>query len=53
MEGQMTQEDPARERAEKHVNEVRDFFYHLMVYMLVYALLVFIDLRHGGLDWAF
>jgi hypothetical protein len=53
MEVQMTQEDRARERAEKHVREVRDFFYHLMVYVLVCAMLVFIDLRQGGLDWAF
>ena len=45
MEARMTQEDPDRKRAEKHVKEVRDFFYHLMVYVLVCAMLVYIDLR--------
>ena len=49
----MTDNDLARERAEKHVKEVRDFYYHLMVYVLVNTLLVFIDLRQGGLDWAY
>lgn len=55
----MTQEDPALERARRHVKGVRDFFYHLMAYVLVNALLVIIDLRVDtgqgflGLDFAF
>lgn len=56
----MTQEDRALARAEEHVKRVRDFFYHLMTYVLVCALLVFIDLRVDtggpqvmGLDWAY
>jgi hypothetical protein len=54
----MTQEDPALERAKKHVKNVRDFYYHLMTYVLVNALMVIIDLRGGagggflGLDFA-
>ena len=55
----MTEEDPALERAKKHVADVRDFYYHLMTYVLVNALLVVIDRRDGldggfvGLDWAY
>ena len=55
----MTQEDPALERARRHVKDVRDFYYHLMTYVLVNALLVIIDLRVDtgqgflGLDFAF
>lgn len=49
----MTQVDPALERAKEHVKHVRDFYYHLMVYVLVNALLVIIDLSVGGLDWAY
>jgi hypothetical protein len=55
----MTQEDATLERARKHVKEVRDFFYHLMTYVLVNALLVIIDRRVDtgggflGLDWAY
>lgn len=55
----MTQTDPALERVRQYVTEVRDFYYHLMVFVLVNALLIFIDLRTGpgdglfGLDWAF
>ncbi len=56
----MTNEDPARERAERHVKHVRDFYYHLMTYVFVNALLVIIDRRSGtgdqavlGLDWAY
>jgi hypothetical protein len=55
----MTQKDPALERARQHVKAVRDFWYHLMVYVLVNAMLVAIDLRVDtgtgflGLDWAF
>lgn len=56
----MTQDDSAVELAREHNKKVRDFFYHLMVYVLVNALLVVIDLRGGetsqtvfGLDWAY
>ncbi|NND01771.1 MAG: 2TM domain-containing protein [Acidimicrobiia bacterium] len=54
-----TQVDPALERARKHVTEVRDFYYHLMVFLLVNAMLIALDLRTGpndfflGLDWSF
>jgi len=53
-------EDEALNRAEKHVKQVRDFYYHLMTYVLVTALLVIVDRRGGtgeqailGLDWAY
>jgi hypothetical protein len=55
----MVQEDPALERARKYVTEVRDFYYHLMVYVLVNAMLVVIDRLGGansgflGLDFAY
>lgn len=55
----MAQEDPTLQRARKHVEEVRDFYYHLMVYVFVNILMVVIDRRGGpndgflGLDWAF
>ena len=56
----MSESDPALERAELHVKLARDFFYHLMVYVFVGALLVIIDLRADtggdtvlGLDWAY
>ena len=49
----MSYEGPALERAKEHVKHVRDFYYHLMVYVLVNAMLVIIDLRVGGLDWAY
>lgn len=55
----MTQRDPALARARTHVEEVRDFWYHLMTYAFVNVLLVVIDLRNGtdgpflGLDFAF
>lgn len=51
--------DPALERAKKHVKDVQDFYYHLMVYVLVNTMLVFVDLAGGanngflGLDFAF
>lgn len=55
----MTHEDPALERAKRRVKDLSDFYYHLMTYVLVNALLVFIDLRVDGgqevlgLDWAY
>ncbi len=57
-EADMTQRDPALDRAERHVKAVRDFFYHLMVFVLVNALLIIIDVGGGanagllGLDFA-
>ena len=51
--------DPALALAEQHVKAVRDFFYHLMVFVMVNALMVIIDLRATGdqavlgLDWAY
>ena len=42
--------DPALVRAQKHVKHVRDFFYHLMVYVLVNVMLVVIDRRSAGND---
>lgn len=56
----MTPEDPALARAEKYVKDVRDFYYHLMTYVLVNGLMVVVDVRGGtgdqavlGLDWAY
>lgn len=54
----MTQQDPALERARRRVEDVSAFYYHLMTYVLVNALLVWIDLAGGanaglfGLDFA-
>ena len=50
--------DSAMERATAYVKEVRDFYYHLMVFVLVNAFMIFIDLSGGagaglwGLDFA-
>ena len=56
----MTENDPALERASKHVKDLSDFYYHLMTYVFVNILMVAIDLRGGagaqpvfGLDWAY
>ena len=55
----MTEEDPILERTRKHVEDVRDFWYHLMVYAFVNLMLIVIDLVNGtngpflGLDFAF
>lgn len=48
----MTETDPALEQAREHVKGVRDFFYHLMTFVLVGALLVVID-RGGGANDGF
>jgi len=43
----------------KHVKDVRDFMYHLMVYVFVNTLMIILDRAVGpndgflGLDWAF
>jgi hypothetical protein len=43
----MAQEDPVLDRTRKYVADVRDFFYHLMVYVFVNAFIIVID-RNGG-----
>ena len=54
------QHDPAMERARKRARELRGFYGNLMIYVLVCALLVVIDLVTGtsgdtfiGLNWAY
>lgn len=49
-----------QDAARAHLKAVRDFLYHLMVYVFVGTLLVFVDVREGhganavlGLDWAY
>lgn len=44
----------------KHLKAIRDFMYHLMVFLFVNGLLVILDVRAGvgdqavlGLDWAY
>jgi Mn2+/Fe2+ NRAMP family transporter len=57
----MTDTDPAMERARARAHELRDYYRHLLIYVLVCALLVVIDLVDGteggdtliGLNWAF
>lgn len=52
--------EPQLEGTRRHLKAVRDFLYHLMVYLFVCGLLVILDLRGGaggqqvaGLDWAY
>lgn len=56
----MEQTDPAVDAARKHLKAIRDFMYHLMVFVFVTGLLVILDVRAGvgdqavlGLDWAY
>jgi 2TM domain len=56
----MEQTHTALEAARKHLKAIRDFFYHLMVFLFVNGLLVILDVRSGvgdqavlGLDWAY
>ena len=56
----MQQTDTALESARKHLKAIRDFMYHLMVFLFVNGLLVILDVRAGvgdqavlGLDWAY
>lgn len=56
----MESTDPVLEAAKQHLKAVRDFMYHLMVFLFVCGLLVIIDVRGGtsdgavlGLDWAY
>lgn len=48
----MTQEDPVLQRTREHVKDVRDFWYHLMVYVFVNVLMIAID-RSGGANDGF
>lgn len=52
--------DRGLEAAKKNLKAVRDFMYHLMVFVFVNGLLVILDVRAGsgetavlGLDWAY
>lgn len=48
-----TTHDAAVERATKRVKELRDFYIHLAIYLVVNTGLVIIDLVQGdGLQWA-
>lgn len=48
-----TARDPATERAIKRVKELKDFYVHLVIYLVVNTGLVLIDLVQGdGLQWA-
>ncbi|HEY5652530.1 MAG TPA: 2TM domain-containing protein [Acidimicrobiia bacterium] len=55
----MTEKDAALRRSETHVKHIRDFYYHLMVFVFVAALLVIIDVAGGanagflGMDFAY
>lgn len=56
----MEQTDTAIESAKRHLKAIRDFMYHLMVFLFVNGLLVILDVRAGvgdqavlGLDWAY
>lgn len=56
----MVQTDPVPEGVRKHLKAIRDFLYHLMVFLFVNGLLVILDVRAGvgvqavlGLDWAY
>ncbi len=56
----MTEIDPAMERARKRARTLKDFYGHLISYILVCGLLVVIDVLDGsagttfmGLNWAY
>lgn len=56
----MEQLDPGLDIEKRHMKAIRDFMYHLMVFVFVSALLVILDVRAGvgdqavfGLDWAY
>lgn len=53
-------QEAIRERAEKRVQEIKDFYSHLTAYLLICTLLVIIDVAGGsagdtfvGLNWAY
>ena len=48
------QHDAAVERARKRVKELRDFYVHVAIYVVVNVGLVLLDLAQGdGLQWAY
>jgi hypothetical protein len=57
----MTEQDPAMEKARARAHELKDFYKHLITYILVCGLLVVIDLADRdvgagtflGLNWAY
>jgi hypothetical protein len=58
----MTPQDPALERARRRAKELREFYSHLITYLVVCTFLVAIDLANGepgnpdvfiGLNWAY
>ncbi len=57
----MTEQDPAMERARERARELKDFYKHLVTYVLVCSLLVVIDVADAdsradtfiGLKWAY
>lgn len=56
----MTQADPVWDAERKNLKAVRDFMYHLMVFVFVNGMFVILDVRAGvgdqavlGLDWAY
>ena len=57
----MTEQDPAMEKALARARELKDFYKHLITYVLVCGLLVVIDLADSdvgadtfvGLNWAY
>jgi hypothetical protein len=56
----VSEDDVTIEQAKKHLKLVRDFYYHLMVYVFINLLIVVLDRRAGtsgnavfGLDWAY
>ncbi|HXV72416.1 MAG TPA: 2TM domain-containing protein [Acidimicrobiia bacterium] len=56
----MEQADYVERAARKHLKAIRDFMYHLMVFVFVNGLFVIVDVRAGvgdqavlGLDWAY
>jgi hypothetical protein len=57
----VTDQDPAMEQARKRAAELKDFYKHLIIYVLVCSLLVVIDVADNnpasdtfiGLQWAY
>ncbi|MDH4117268.1 MAG: 2TM domain-containing protein [Acidimicrobiia bacterium] len=56
----MSHEDRVLVSAKRNLKAIRDFMYHLMVFIFVSGLLVILDVRAGvgdqavlGLDWAY
>jgi hypothetical protein len=56
----MTEHDPTMERARNRAKQLREYYGHLVTYVLVCSLLVVIDLADGsagtefiGLNWAY